>query len=404
MKYAVDIKELALLKPMTGADIRGSFRLYGNVKGTKNKLTVNGKSDLAESNTKFEAILKEFSPTSIKVNMKDLKLSKLLYMVKQPHYTDGLFSLDADISDARTGKLNGKVHTSIKNGLLNSKYITKTYKFKTQMPRTTFKMNTSTSLKGSIADSKIDFYSTLANIKIKKARMNLEDSAIVSDYFIKIPNLDKLFFVTQRHLKGAVSANGELKKAKDLDLSIYSNIAGGKVVAQLHNDYFHANLESLQTLDILDMLIYPKLFKSTLNAKLDYNLANEKGKFNGQLIDGKFTQNQVFVLVKKYAKVDLLVETFQGDVSANINKENILASLDLRSNTSSISTKNTKLNSKTKKIDSHIKIVANKSPVNVTLKGDVQSPKVVVDAEELIKSKAEEVIKKELDKLFKKLF
>ena len=43
-------------------------------------------------------------------------------------------------------------------------------------------------------------------------------------------------------------------------------------------------------------------------------------------------------------QVDMYKETFRGDVSADINKENILASLDLTSNTSAIKTKNTKLN------------------------------------------------------------
>ena len=97
-------------------------------------------------------------------------------------------------------------------------------------------------------------------------------------------------------------------------------------------------------------------------------------------------------------------ETFKGDVSANINKEKILANLDLKSRTSSIKTTNTKLNTKTQQIDSKLLIVANKNPINTHLTGDINQPKVSVDLENFIKSKAGKKAEKELGRLLKKLF
>ena len=402
IKYALDIKELALLKPVTGADVRGSLRLNGAVKGTKAKLIVDGRSDIASSNTKFEAILKEFSPASIKTSMKNLKLAKVLYMVKQPHYSDGIFSLDVNIPDARSGKLKGTVISTIKKGLLDAKYMTKAYKFKTPMPQTAFQMTTNTTLDGDIVDSKVDFDSTLANFDIKRARVNLKSNMINSDYKVTVQDLDKLYFATEQHMKGKITVHGKLNKGDDLDLSILSNVAGGKIDAKLHNDDFHADILGVQTLDALHMLIYPKIFKSSLDAKLDYNLASKKGKFDGHLIDGKFTKNQVFSLIKQYAKIDMYVEIFKGDVKADINKEKIVASMNLKSNTSSIKTKNTKLNTKIKTIDSKIDVIANKNPVSVILKGKTSSPKVTIDAQELIKKEVGKAIEKEVGKAIEK--
>lgn len=405
IKYNIDVDELAVLQPITGADIRGALKLNGTVKGTKEKMTVVGKSDIASSNTSFEAILKEFKPATAKVDVKDLKLAKLLYMVRQPHYTDGVLSLNADISDARMGSLKGVVNSKIREGVLDSSYLTKAYKFKTTMPRTEFKLDTTSTLNGNIVDTKVDVTSTLANFNIKNAKVNINDSSVVSDYTATIPTLDKLYFVTERHLRGGVSVNGELKKAKDLDLTALSKIAGGDVSAKLHNDNFHADLKSLQTLDILNILIYPEMFKSSLNGVLDYNLANQKGNMKAQLSDGKFTQNQVLNLVKQYAKVDMYAQTFKGDLNADINKENILASLDLKSNTSSIKTKNTKLNSKTKRIDSKIEVIANNNtPLTITLKGNAKAPQVGIDAQKLIKQEATKAIQKEVGNLIKGLF
>jgi hypothetical protein len=398
LKYKVDVKELAVLQPITKADVRGAFRVNGTVKGTKESMSVDGKSDFAQSDTTFIATLKNFAPATLKANMKNLQLAKVLYMVKQPHYADGVFSLDVDMSDLRSGHLKGDVVSSIKDGLLDSAYITKTYEFKSQMPRTAFTLNTNTKLNGDIADTNLKLVSSLADFNIKQAKVNLADGSILSDYAVTIADLNKLYFVTERNLKGSLSASGELKKGQDLDLTMHSKIAGGDLDVKLHNDDLHADIKSVGTLEVLDMLVYPQMFKSSLNGVFDYNILAQKGKFKGELVDGQFTQNQMLTLVKQFAKVDLYKEKFKGDISADINKENIVASLALKSNTSSIVAKDTKLNSKTKSIDSKIDIDANKNTVTVKLSGVATSPKVEIDAKKLIEKEVQKAIEKKLDK------
>ncbi len=402
--YALNIKELALLKPITGADVRGAFNLNGEVKGNDKNLLVKGKSDVASSKTDFEATLKDFAPATIKASMKNLKLAKVLYMVKQPHYADGVFSLDVDISDARSGKLKGVVKSSVTKGLLDSRYMTKAYEFKTKMPRTTFSMNTDTTLDGDIIDTKMKLNSSLATLNVKRARFNMVDTSLSSDYVAKIPKLDKLFFATDTHMKGGMSVNGELKSAENLDITFHSKIADGKMDGKLHNDNLHAELKSVATLKVLHMLIYPEIFKSTLNGKVDYNLASSKGTFSGHLVDGKFTKNKMLDMVKKYGKTNLYKERFSGDVSAKLNREKILSSVDLKSKNTSINTKNAKLNTLTQKMNAKVVVKTKKYPLTVTLKGDVMSPKVGIDTKALMKSETGKKLEKEATKLFKKFF
>ena len=404
IKYGVDVQELAVLKPITNADVRGAFRLKGTVKGSKEKLVVDGTSDFAESDTSFSALLKNFEPASVKAQMKNLKLQKVLYMVKQPHYADGIFSLDVDITNAKVGALQGSIVSKVTSGLVDSKYMTKAYEFKTQMPRTTFNMKTTTKLNKNLIDTQVDLNSNLATLDVKRARFDMKDASLATDYEVKVMNLDKLFFATERHLKGSITANGELKKAKDLDFTAHSEVVGGIVDAKLHNDDFHADMKSLQTLAVLDMLIYPEIFQSTLNGTMDYNLKKQKGVMKADLSDGKFTKNQVLDLAKQYGKVNMYAESFKGDVNADINKENIVASLNLKSNRSAIVTKNTKLNSKTKKINSKIDINADGNPLIVTLKGNVNSPDVDIDAQKLIEKEATKAVSKEINKYLKGFF
>jgi len=398
VKYAFHVKELALLKPITAADIRGKLNLTGSVVGNKDRMIVDGKSDLASSKTTFKAVLHDFAPQTVQANIKELQLQKLLYMIKQPHYADALFDMNVKITNADPKNLQGIVTSKITKGLVDAKYITKAYAFKSMMPRTTFHATTYTTLQKNRIDTKLNFVSNLANLAIKRARFDIKDASLESDYKVKVHNLDRLYFVTQKHLKGALSAHGELKKAKDLDFTLLSNIAGGKIDAVLHNDDFVANLDALQTLDILDILMYPKVFKSSIDAKLVYNIADAKGDFKGLLSNGTFMPNQVLDLAKQYAHIDLYKQHFKGDVNAKINKEKVVASLDLKSNTSSIVAKNTKIDTKANTIDAKVAINANGNPLSITLKGDINSPKIAVDAKKIIQKEATKAIKKEVEK------
>jgi hypothetical protein len=404
IKYGVDVQELALLKPMTGADVRGNLKLNGKLKGDKKKMLLDGKTDFASSDTTFSVVLDEFAPRSIHAKVKSLKLQKALYMVKQPHYADALFDLNVDISDAREGSLKGTVQTKISKGLVDSKYMTKAYEFKSMMPRTIFSATTFTTLDKNIANTKLAFKSNLANLDVQNAKFNISDSSVDSDYTTKVHNLDKLFFVTQRHLKGSIKAEGRLKKAKDLDFTIHSKVASGTLNAKLHNDDFTATLTKMQSLEVLDMLLYPKVFKSNVDGDVIYNLATSKGTFEGKLYNGLFTNNKVLDLTKKYAHIDLYKQKFKGDINADINKENILAVVDLKSNTSSIVTKNTKLNTKANTIKSKIDVNANGNPIEFYLDGALDNPKVKVKADALIKKEATKAVKKGLNKYLKGLF
>lgn len=402
VKYGVNVKELAVFKPMSGVDIRGPFKLNGTANGTKEKLTVDGKSDLALSATQFHVLLENFAPKSLQATIKHLKLQRALYMLKQPHYTDGLLDVNVDISDADMKHLQGSVKSKISKGKLDSQYLTKAYEFNSTMPTTTFNLATFMTLNKNMVNTKVDLNSNLANLDIKNAEFNMNDASIASDYLVKIHDLNKLFFVTARHLKGSLSANGELNKGKDLDFTAHSNVADGKLDANLHNDDFHATLSSMQTLKVLDMLLYPKIFKSNIDGVVDYNIAQAKGTFNAKLSHGEFTKNQVLDAAKKYASTDLYKEKFKGDVNAKIEKEHILASLDLKSNRSAISTKDTKLNSLTKEIKSKIDINANGNPFIVYLTRTTENPKVTVDANKLIQREATKALQKEATKLLKK--
>jgi hypothetical protein len=396
IKYILNVANLEVLKPITGADIRGGLKVFGTLKGSKDSMALRGQTNLASSNTNFNVMLKDFAPASIKAKIRGLDISESLYMLKQPHYADAFMDMDVDIKDARAKNLSGSITTNLYDGVFDSKLLTKEYQFKHAMPKTYFKAKAITKLDKNIVDTKLGFGSNIANLEIQSAKFDISDASIKSDYKAYIPNLDKLYFVSDKRLKGELKVNGELKKAKDLEFSAFSNVAGGEIVANLNNDDFRADLKGVNTLKLLEMLIYPQVIDSLIDANLKYNLATQKGYFDGDITKGKFTQNQMLDLAKQFGNVDLYKETFQGDVNADIDKEKILSAIYLVGRTSHIRTKDAKIDTKKNTVDADIDINANNHPIKVKVKGDLNSPKVKVDAGDLLKDQATKALQKKL--------
>ncbi len=405
--YKASVKELALLQPVTHTALRGRVNVHGTLKGEKKKMLLKLYSDLASSKTSVLLTLKEFQPSALHAVVTHLRLEKLFYMLKQPRYAQGDFNLKADVDDFKIGSLKGKV-TSVTTGSLNARYLTKAYGFKHLMPKTSFRLRSVSTLKGTDVDTLATLTSNLADLNVKRARFNVKSVQLDSDYTVKVPSLEKLYFVTDRHLRGGIAAQGKIHKAKSLIVTAYSKIAGGEMKSKLVDDKLHLDLNDVRTKKVLWILLYPEIFDSGMYAKVDYDLTDNKGVMTADFKNGKFVKNQVFDTLKKFGKVDLYKENFNGDAKANINKEKVAAVFDLKARKAEIRSDKTLLDTKHSTIDSKIDIKVEKTPVTVTLKGDISKPAIGVDLKEFMKSEAGRKLQKkagrELNRLLKKLF
>ncbi len=403
LKYRIDIAKLGLLQPFTGTPLRGAVKLSGTAKGDQKLLRVEGTSDLAGSATTFRAGLTDLKPVTVEAKIKNLKLASALLMVAKPHYGDGIMNIDVNIGNAKAGELAGTITSEISRGLLDSKVIAAEFELG-EMPKTMFSAKTQTTLAGHFIDTVATLDSTMLTLKVKRARYDLDQAVLTSDYLADLPDLDRLFFVAGRHLKGAMTINGELEKGQGLTLTAHADTLGGRLDVTVHDDDLHVDLKQIQSLETLKMLVYPEVLASALDGTLDYNLKAKKGVFDATLTDGKFTRNVMFDLLLSLARTDLYKERFTGTLHSRIEQELITSDLDLRSRKSSIIGKKTTLNSKTKQINAKLDVLANNNPIGVTIKGNVDKPDIKLDTSPLIKKEATKVLEKEVNKLLKNLF
>lgn len=406
LAYNLAVKKLELFTPVTGMQMRGPLKLVGTVNGDKKHLRIKGQSDLAASQTRFDAEFQDFKPTAIQADIKHLKLKSLLFMLAQPSYADGTLDVRVTIDDARAESLKGRITSTLSNGKVNVATVAREFDLK--VPEIRFSAETTSILKENLIDTAASVTSSLASLNVKRARFNVKEALLTSDYRVDIPDLDKLYLLTERHLNGAIRITGEIKKGKDLDVKARADTLGGALDVKLHNDDLRADLKNLQTLEMMKMLIYPQVFESSLSGILDYNLKTRKGKLDATLAEGRFVPNVMTILVDQLAGFDLSRERFEGNLTSSINGEKIVAELAMRSKNASVTGEGVKLNTKTKQIDARLHIVANDNPIDVNIRGHVSNPKVDVDVKNLLKREAEKYIEKQvgtqLEKLLKGLF
>lgn len=183
--YVLDIQNLEALKPVTNADIRGDLKLQGTAKGSKEDLVLKGKSDLASSNTLFEASLKDFAPVSLQVKIQDLKIEELLYMLKQPKL------LEADVSanihyDLVEGK--GKIISQIEGArfMQNQTFDLVKQFVKFDLYRELFRGNADIKIDAENIVAAVDLISKDAAIKTEQTKINTKRNSIDADVMLRV--------------------------------------------------------------------------------------------------------------------------------------------------------------------------------------------------------------------------
>jgi len=399
--YDVNIKELALLKPITDSALRGPLATSGKINGDKREMILKGNSNLAQSKTSYALVLKDLSPSSAKLSMKEAELSKLLYFSGQPDYAEGKLNLEADMSNLSS--LAGKVTIDINKGLLHKTPIKK--HFDINLPYTKFSLISRADIQENKLTAKSTLTSNLAILKMKKTSYDIETSMYDTDYDLFIPSLQRLEPILERKLYGELKANGEIKQDTKFRLTAHSNIFQGKLDAKIVDEKIDADFKNLHALDILKMLGYPEIMDAPLNGTFTYNTKTQKGELDSRFDKATLTPSKMTKLVNNFTRTDLTKERFnQGTLISLINKEIIKSNLQMQSSKMRLNSKKFIINSKKQLIDARFAIKIKKYPGEVIVKGDLNAPSVKLDAKSMITPEVEEKVGKEINRFLKKLF
>ena len=389
--YAVDLRDLTAFTPLVGMPIRGSFNTKGEVKGGMESLEIKGSSNIASSNTSYEALLKNLAPDTIKAQVSNLKLDTLLWMIYMPRYADMRLNLNAVVSELDKG-LSSKADLTL-TGTTNNAVMKK--EFDLDMPNTKFNLTSGVVLKQGIGEANSKLDSDIANLNLAKTQINLKDSSFVVPYVATIPNLKKLKFLTGMELAGDFKAQGTAKLKDTLYADFSTQSLGGSIDAKLDNNKLIASLKDVNTLKLFSIAQLKPVFSSSMNGDFNYDTLTEKGTLKAVLSNGKLMPNEITQLAEKYLKTDITKEAYEdAGLNATIDKKLITTDIGLKSNNTAIYAQGASIDTEKGKINADIKFQIKDKYIYLKARDNLASPSLSIDASDLIKAEASKALSK----------
>lgn len=389
--YAVNLSDLSAFTPLVGMPIRGSFETKGEVKGGMESLEIKGSSNLASSNTSYEAVLKNLAPDTIKAKVSNLQLDTLLWMIYMPRYADMKLHLNAVVSELDKGI---STQTDIKlSGTTNNAVMKK--EFDLDMPNTKFNLTSNVSLNKGIGEANSKLDSDIANLELSKTQINLKDSSFTIPYIATIPNLKKLKFITGMELAGDFKAQGTAKLKDTLYADFNTQSLGGSIDAKLDGNTLLASLKDVNTLKLFSIAQLKPVFSSSMNGDFNYNTLTEKGTLKAVLSNGKLMPNEITQLVEKYLKTDITKEVYEdAGLNATIDKKLITTDIGLKSNNTAIYAQGASIDTQKGKIKADLKFQIKDKYIYLKARDNLESPNLSIDASDLIKAEASKALSK----------
>ncbi|MAD41436.1 MAG: hypothetical protein CL623_03490 [Arcobacter sp.] len=402
--YKLDVKNLQKLEGIIGTKLYGNFITSGNIAMNNGIIKVDGNSNIFDSLTKYSVKLVDLNPEYVKFNVANAKIDKLLHILNEPVYADGILNIDGNITNAKPEVLAGVIKTQIVNGKVINPVANTVFK-QNLKKEITFKTDTTTTLIPNQAITSSKITTTLANLDIKKAVFTFKDAAFNTDYLLDIPSLSNLYDVTATKMRGGVKINGNMQsKNKSLLLTGNSKLLGGVLDFNLKNDDLHADIKNIQIKELTHMLYYPDVFDSTTALTLDYNMLMKKGKLKGNLVKGHFLPNNFSTLLNQFAKFDITREVYETvDIDTNIDKLVLSSIINMKSKNTQIDVTKSILDLEKSTIDAVINTKIKKTQFTLNVKGNTSKPKISLDSKDLISNQVNKQIDKNKEKIKEKL-
>jgi len=376
------IKELALLEPFVHYPLRGEVDFNATLKGNERNALLHVETTLADSYSIFESKLHAFKPSTLSADINHLHVDKLLYTLNQNSYLKQA-TLNSTIYINDIDKLRGTIELDILDAQINPLAIERSTQLK-NIPDADFNLSLHTTLLNNIVQSSLHVTSSLFALSTEKTSYNLLNEEFSSDFIFKNIELSKFKFLTNRDLQSKMDLIGSMSDTPHLKVEARSYFCDGELNLSLNNRDLHVKATNLDSLKLLHTLTYPTYFQSRLSAEIDYNLRHKRGLINATIENGRFTRNSIFEAVLNYTETNLYKERFKGTLHSNIENDILINDIELLSDNSSMITKKSYLNVRSKQTNTTLHVIANKNPIDFHIKGSINQPQVTIDASKLV--------------------
>ena len=393
-EFNLFVKELQKLESFIGKKLKGEFNSKGLLKSANNTISVEGFSNILESESNYKIYIKDRALDTLEFKIKDAKVENFLKLLDEPIYAMGDLEASGKINNLK--ELNGNSLITLKNIKLVNEVINAVYN---QNINETIILDSKidTIFENNSAISNIDTKSNIANLNIKDLIYDFKTSNLVGKYNFTSDDLSKLKDFTKTTLKGDIKIDGNIKTNNNkLILDGKSNIAKGNFDFILNDNILNINLKDASMRDLLILINQKDNFDAKVNMKLNYNLFTKKGDLLADFLNGHFLENDFTRLVKQFANTDLTKEVYEtSKLNTKIDDKVLTSNLFMQSQRSKIEVNNSKIDLEKNIISAKIDTEIKDNKFSVSLENDLHNPTLSFDLKD--------VLQKNIDKLGEKL-
>lgn len=393
-EFNLFVKELQKLESFIGKKLKGEFNSKGLLKSANNTISVEGFSNILESESNYKIYIKDRALDTLEFKIKDAKVENFLKLLDEPIYAMGDLEASGKINNLK--ELNGNSLITLKNIKLVNEVINAVYN---QNINETIILDSKidTIFENNSAISNLDTKSNIANLNIKDLIFDFKTSNLVGKYNFISDDLSKLKDFTKTTLKGDIKIDGNIKTNNNkLILDGKSNIAKGNFDFILNDNILNINLKDASMRDLLILINQKDNFDAKVNMKLNYNLFTKKGDLIADFLNGHFLENDFTRLVKQFANTDLTKEVYEtSKLNTKIDDKVLTSNLFMQSQRSKIEVNNSKIDLEKNIISAKIDTEIKDNKFSVSLENDLHNPTLSFDLKD--------VLQKNIDKLGEKL-
>lgn len=345
LKYDIKITDLSILNNLINQNLKSELFTNGVFKGDNQSAIIQGFSNIANSKTKYNLVLKDFKIKDIFLELKNAKIDEFLNFMNKPHYLNGDLTINANIKNIDNNNLDGKLIANISKGQLENDVINKEFN-QTFSSKINIDGDIEALFLGKNAEIKTQLLTSIGNLFLEKTLVDLEKDRVVSDYKFEAKNLQKLESVLGRKLIGDFNTTGNilydnliLSVDGNSDIFESSTVFRFKLEDNIVKD-ISFKVENTKIEKLLDFLNEPIYATGDLNVQGEIqnsNLEELSGTIISKISDAKLVNEVVNAVFKQELKTPV---NFDMALNNQFIPNKIVSQMVLNSSIANLSAEN----------------------------------------------------------------
>jgi len=244
-----------------------------------------------------------------------------------------------------------------------------------------------------------DVNTTLGDVRLQEGSFLEASQKIDAQYRLKIPDLSKLSFLTQKRYAGVFESQGAFAYLDGLRFDGESRSLGGKLNYYYEKQKLQGFLKGVSLSKLFQMLSYPTILIGEIEGKASYNTDDKIAIINIESNNTRFKNSSVIQKIYRTSGVDFSKELFTHTYFA-ASVEHAIVSYDFKAENKSsyVTLFNTRMDALKNMIQSDFDLKMQEQELSGKIYGSLKSPRVKLNIGKFLEFKAT----KEIDEFFGK--